>query len=68
MIMGGILLTTGLFAADQSVPSPEFLEFLADSTHDGKDWVDPLTIQEMDDAGAPAAVPVIVPAPREQQP
>jgi hypothetical protein len=55
IMMCGFSLTTGILAADQTAPSAALLEFLAESSHDGKEWLDPLTIKEMDDAGAPVA-------------
>lgn len=68
MIMCGLLLTTSLLAADQSAPSAELLEFLAESTTEGKDWIDPLTMQEMDDSGTPATTPAAAPTSRGKQP
>ena len=48
-----LLIATQVRAEDSTGPSLELLEFLADGTQVDSQWVDPLSLQEVDDEDTP---------------
>lgn len=65
LCMSCILVPTALLAGDLAVPSLEFLEFLAEGDELDKQYIDPLTLQEMEDDESVATVPKDISKPVE---